>query len=90
MDRENLPVNGIGAVNSRGEGAVFIDPVEGAPPNGLKIDANRVTVLRDDKVLSVRAYGELTVAALSRRRRGVVVELLGEKPVRATDLEVKP
>lgn len=88
MDAANLPVTGIGAVNARGEGAVFIDSVDGGPPDGLRIDANRIAVMREGKVLSVRGYGELTVAALSRRRRGVVVELRGDEAVRATEIKV--
>jgi len=99
-----LPVNGIGAVNARGEVALFVEPLPpGMAPTAVRQLGNRLTIMSGDAVASVRAYAPLTTAAARRRGRVFVFEVeerpaaggdggTGEDaavPVRATEVPVE-
>lgn len=87
MSEDRLPVTGVGMVNARGEVVLVVDKIEGERPNAVRMESNRIAVLRDETVLSVKAYGELVTDALRRKGAILVVELVDSTFIRATPVE---
>lgn len=87
-----LPPNGVGAVNARGEVALFVAPLRGeARPDRVVQAANRLAVMAGGAVANVRAYPPLTAEGARREGEVLVVELdeaTGEA-VRATVVPVE-
>ena len=66
--------DGVGAVNTRGEVAIFLAR-QPAAPDGLVVSGRRIRVMSGGRVLSEAVYGERVAERIALQPSAVVAEL---------------